>query len=413
LGAVVAELLLTTTPAPAAGVRFDDAQKPWKFSILHQFQGPPDGSGPVGGLVLGPHGRIYGMTSSGGTLNDGTLFRLTRRANSFDEQILHDFGRGQDAAGPGGDDSVVLESDGTVIGITANGGDSGAGAVFVLKPSARGYRESVIHSFSATGDGANPFCPPVVTAAGAIYGATSNGEESGAGGTAFGLTPTPSGYAESFDFHFISISGGSDGFDPGGGLTAGPTGTLFGTTEFGEDKAYFGTVYELMPAPLGIVRQTIYRFNGTDGSNPIGQLLIDSAGDLYGVTSSSVRDDGVVYTLRPSPSGYSETVLHTFTGADGNNPSSGLVADAHGTLYGTTNFGGNGPGCGRGGCGVVFALTPTRSGYKERVLYNFQGADDGAYPQGPLIFDGSSLIGAAGTSIERQGDGNVFRLTPP
>lgn len=114
-----------------------------------------------------------------------------------------------------------------------------------------------------------------------------------------------------------------------------------------------------------------------------------------------------------------EKVLYTFTGgADGGDPSSSLVMDASGNLYGTTDSGGNLQDCDGYGCGVVFELTPNgNGGWQESVLYAFQGAPDGSYPGGNLVFDGSGNIygttsgGGTGTSCN-QGCGTVFELSP-
>ena len=101
-------------------------------------------------------------------------------------------------------------------------------------------------------------------------------------------------------------------------------------------------------------------------------------------------------------------MLHAFTGSpDGADPASGMIFDQAGNLYGTTQFG----GCSLG-CGTVFELTPSASGWTETVLYNFQGANDGAILYGGLVLDpagnlyGTTVYGGAG------GGGTVFELTP-
>ena len=138
-------------------------------------------------------------------------------------------------------------------------------------------------------------------------------------------------------------------------------------------------------------------------------MIFDKAGNLYGTTyTGGMANRGVVFELTPSGSGWTETVLHSFTGSpDGAYPSSGMTFDPAGNLYGTTQSG----GCSTG-CGTVFELTPSLSGWTETVLYNFRGPNDGVVPYGGLVLDpagnlyGTTPYGGAG------GGGTVFELTP-
>ncbi len=151
--------------------------------------------------------------------------------------------------------------------------------------------------------------------------------------------------------------------------------------------------------------QVLYAFQGgNDGDYPSGGLIFDSSGNLYGTTqegggSTACASDsdpcGTVFELSPSSGGWTETILHTFQGgSDGSAPSSGLIFDHAGNLYGTAS-GGGGTGCGGAGCGTVFELSPNGSGgWTETILYSFLGSPDGDGPQG-LIFDSSgNLYGA-------------------
>ena len=166
----------------------------------------------------------------------------------------------------------------------------------------------------------------------------------------------------------------------------------------------------------------INEFNGTDGSSPIGNLISDSGGNLYGVTigggSSTVCQNGcgTVFKLSPtSTGGWERTVLYEFTGtADGNEPFAGLAIDSSGNLYGTTY---------QGGVhfrGVVYELSPTASGFwKETVIHAFQGfaARDGSNPMSQMVFDSSgNLYGTTSDGGYTCGYGyvcgTVFRLSP-
>jgi len=173
--------------------------------------------------------------------------------------------------------------------------------------------------------------------------------------------------------------------------------------------------------------KTLHEFTGADGAFPVGNLVLDASGNLYGVTSAGGQHSaacdpdnpysgncGTVYKLSKGSSGqWSRTVLYEFTGGpDGGNPFGGLVLDAAGNLYGTTAFGGN-------GFGVVFQLSRTSNGaWKQTVLYTFQGGTDAATPDGALVFDsagnlyGTSINGGTGNCGFGVACGAVFELSP-
>jgi uncharacterized repeat protein (TIGR03803 family) len=133
--------------------------------------------------------------------------------------------------------------------------------------------------------------------------------------------------------------------------------------------------------------KTLHRFTGKDGSSPLGSLVFDAAGNLYGTTmGGGAHDNGVVFQLTPGTNDtWTEKVLHSFNGKDGGGPLAGLIFDSAGNLYGTTFYGGvDGIADCYGGCGVVFELTPNADGgWKEKVIHRFTGAD-GNSPAGNL-----------------------------
>jgi uncharacterized repeat protein (TIGR03803 family) len=172
--------------------------------------------------------------------------------------------------------------------------------------------------------------------------------------------------------------------------------------------------------------QVLYTFQGgSDGVDPIGNLVFDSAGNLYGVTAGGGTGApnsgyGTVYELSPNGSGgWTKTTLYNFQGgSDGTGPSAGLIFDGAGNLYGTTTLGGGGnPSICTEGCGTVFKLSPNGSGgWSETVLYSFQGGTaDGLQPAG-LNFDKSgNLYGVTtygGIGCPNVGCGMVYELSP-
>jgi uncharacterized repeat protein (TIGR03803 family) len=189
---------------------------------------------------------------------------------------------GTDGANPFS--SLIADANGDLFGTTKAGGASGDGVVFEIAKTANGYAgtPAVLVSFNGT-DGANPYGGLVADANGDLFGTTELGGASG-GGVVFEIAKTANGYAGT-PAVLVSFNG-TDGADPFGGLVADANGDLFGTTE-GGGASGDGTVFELSPGLGGYVLSTV-SFNGTDGANPIGGLVADANGDLFGTTADSV-----------------------------------------------------------------------------------------------------------------------------
>ena len=186
-------------------------------------------------------------------------------------------------------------------------------------------------------------------------------------------------------------------------------------------------IFGLTVSSFAQTENVLYSFTGaTDGGFPLSSLLLDNGGNLYGTSSQggylsgcALRGCGVVYRLSPNSSGWTETVLYTFTGGiDGAAPVAGLIADHSGNLYGTAAVGGDLSCNPPNGCGVVFELSPAASGWKQTVLYTFRGGGDGNGPSAPLVFDsagnlyGTAVIGGNKTKCFLNGCGVVFKLSP-
>jgi len=226
-----------------------------------------------------------------------------------------------------------------------------------------------------------------------------------------------------------AFQGGSDGGVVNGGPIFDSSGNLFGVTQFGGggpcDNIHLpsgcGAVFELSPSGNGGWTEILlHSFQGSDGEGPSGELILDHAGNLYGTTLGGANYLGTVFELSPNGSGeWTETTLYTFQGgSDGAAPRGGLIVDQSGNLYGTASEGGEGTGeCGVG-CGTVFELSPNGSGgWTETTLYTFQGGSDGFAPAGGLIFDQSGnlygmTIWGGGTGCYGAGCGIVFELSP-
>jgi uncharacterized repeat protein (TIGR03803 family) len=236
------------------------------------------------------------------------------------------------------------------------------------------------------------------------------------GCSAVAIGQDPAAYTENVLYNF---AGGSDGSIPGAALTADAAGNLYGTTAQGGAFGA-GTVFELVRSKTGWTHQVLYTFTGnTDGAVPSSGVVLDRAGNLYGTTSNGGTNYfGNVYELSPtSGGGWSESVLYSFVGGlDGQFPYGGVVFDKAGNLYGTTFYGGSTSACAGSGCGTVYLLTPNQSGgWGETVLYGFNGAD-GAFPQAGLVLDfagnlyGTTSQGGTSTSCQPNGCGVAFEL---
>ncbi len=228
-------------------------------------------------------------------------------------------------------------------------------------------------------------------------------------------------------FHPQGESGDADGSEPYAGLIFDGFGNLYGTTLYG--GAYgLGTVFELSPrVGGGWTEMVLHSFaGGTDGAGPRGNLIFDSAGNLFGVTAAGGTANGVgwgtVYKLSPEGGGaWTETVLHSFTEshADGATPTSGVIFDASGNLYGTTIYGGLYQYVTSPYGGIAFELSPAGPGvWNETIIHNFGNGTDGGYPQFALTFDaagnlyGTTVMGGSSTSCPSDGCGTIFELSP-
>jgi hypothetical protein len=320
----------------------------------------------------------------------------------------------------------------------------------IASPVSAGWKEKVLYSFQGSSDGQTPAGGVVFDKAGNLYGATVDGgadncSPMAACGTVFQLQP-PAKKGDAWTETVLYVFKGkasNDGENPDGGLVIDAAGNLYGATAYGGTgdcvllgvKGGCGTVYEMYPPVQkgDAWKETIlYSFKGgKDGYVPQGNLVFDSAGNLYGATlfgggKGTTCDPfyqycGTVFELSPPKrkgGEWTEKVLHSFAGGtDGANPNGGLVLDGTGAIYGTTAAGGNN-NCkttASVGCGTAFQLMPSikqSESWTEKRLHVFTGGTDGGQPSAGLIFNSrGSLYGVAGGG-NVTGGGIVFRLMP-
>jgi uncharacterized repeat protein (TIGR03803 family) len=338
----------------------------WTGKVLHSFGNGEDGFLPIAGLTFDGSGNLYGTTVDGGAYagigkNGGTVFKLSpNTGGSWTEKVLHSFGNGTDGQFVQG--AVALDASGNIYGTTSYGGiyggDYAGGTVFELKPETEGgYSEHVLHNFGSGDDGQYPVGGVILDAAGNLYGTTDLGGGGSGNGIVFELARAAGSWNETILYNFNS-SLGANGASPEASLVFDSVGNLYGTT-FNGGASNTGTVFELSPATGGSWTESVlhsFADNHTDGGGSFATLVFDVSGNLYGTTANGgAYLDGTAFELSPSTGGvWTETMLHSFGhGGDGIQPHAGLVMDASGNLYGTTNDGGIG-----GGGGTVFEVAP-------------------------------------------------------
>src|SRR5580658_1175781 len=399
-------------------------------TILYSFTGGSDGGDPTG-VAIDTTGNLYGTTQLGGPANLGAVFKLDPAGN---ETVLNALTGGTTGNSPRS--GLVRDTAGNLYGTTYYGGAANAGVLY--KVDAAGG-ESVVYSFTGINGVANPSGSLARDAAGNFYGATFNqtnnvlfkvdaaGQVSvlptygyqaasvscDAAGNVYGTeTPNVEGYNYGLVFKWNSsgykvlynFTDGADGAYPVGGVVPDAAGNLYGTAVQGGGGEQ-GVVYKLSPTGQYTL---LYTFaGGADGGQPLSAVTPDAAGNLFGtVSSGGASGYGGVFKLDPSGN---ETMLYSFTEewTSGTIPYSNLAIDAAGNLYGTA-FAGGGTGCEENGCGSVYMVNPSG---QYTLLHSFTGGADGGLPAGGVILDAAgNLYGTASTGGEK-GGGVMFKLT--
>lgn len=342
------------------------------FTVVHVFHGA-DGANPESAaIVQDSSGNLYSTTAFGGASGLGTVYKIDQKANNK-ETVSHSFTGGADGENPF--TGLVLGSDGNLYGTAVGGGTNGFGTAF------RTALTGAFTAFYQFQGGAQADSPgKIVPGSSMLYGVAGGGAPF-FGGMVYRLDT--SGETDLYKF-----AGTADGTNPSW-LIRDAAGNIYGTAGGGDmfcnAPGGCGVIFKIDAKGSYSV---LHVFVGPDGSGPSG-LTLDSAGNLYGTTvAGGAQNSGTVFELTPAGQ---LTTLYTFTGgADGAQPQSGVIRDAAGNLYGTAYTGGTTTSqCFNFGCGVVFMLSPGTAGaWKETILHSFTGPD-GDNPLGPLLLDPS------------------------
>jgi uncharacterized repeat protein (TIGR03803 family) len=283
-----------------------------------------------------------------------------------------------------------------------------------LTPAAQAQTETTLYEFLAGSDGGYP-TSLIADGRGNFFGTNEVGSGNAVNGTVFELSPSGTGWTLSTIYTFPKTGGP----DYPKGLVMDAHGNLFGVTESG-GPSLDGTVFALTPdGNGGWTETTLHNFSGPDGRGPTGNLIVDSAGRIYGTTSSGgtctaqSTGCGVAFELsRNSQGHWTETVLHQFglVPTDGQIPLGGLVMDSQGNLFGTTSIGGH-TGCSTTTCGTVFELTPANGIWTETIVHYFI-SKDGAFPEASLAIDSAGNLYGTTYQGGAHDAGVVFELSP-
>jgi uncharacterized repeat protein (TIGR03803 family) len=354
-------LLVALYPALAAQQTNQSATQ----KTLYSFTGPSgDGLFPTTALIQDSQGNFYGTTSEGAIAGSSACAPLgcgmIFKLSSAGKESIVHAFPG--GHGGIGPNGLVMDSAGNLYGTTVSGGNSlfPGGIVFKIDPTGK---KTTLHTFSGP-DGRGPTSTLLLDSSGNLYGTTTSGGKDQAG-VVFKLDASGT-YTRLYQF-----TGGVDGANPNRSrLLLDSEGNLYGLTYSG--GLGNGTLFKLTPSGQ---ESTLYSFTGgNDGGNPLGDLVQDGAGNFYGVTyAGGANGNGVVFRVN---SGGQETVLYTFGAGLKGHPQSGVLLDSAGNLYGTTTFGGI------DNRGSVYKLSSTGT---FTVLRSFSGGADGGRPYGGLL----------------------------
>jgi uncharacterized repeat protein (TIGR03803 family) len=399
VAAVVFGLLAMPSPASAAS----SEQVLYSFCSL---SGCGDGEQPTAGMIFDKLGNLYGTTTKGGFYGHGTVFELIPNNGTWTEKLLHSFNaNGKDGYFPSS--ALIFDAAGNLYGTTVHGGSSsncydGCGTVFELTPGTGGkWTEKILHEFNGT-DGDLPDSSLILDAAGNLYGTTFGGGAPGYG-LVFQLTLSNGKWTQKV-LHEFNGKGGSV---PDAGLVLDAAGNLYGTTSAGGAGNY-GLVFQLAPSNGKWTENVLHEFNGTSGSVPRAGVVLDGSGNLYGTTDfGGTQISGTVFQLIPNNGKWTAKVLHNFGSAsDGSFPSADLVRDQSANLYGTTASGGTYVS------GTLFELIPNNGQWTENVLHSFGSGNDGSFPSSRVILDSAGNLYGTTDSGGAHGGGAVFEVTP-
>ena len=343
-----------------------------------------NGANPYAGLTSDAAGNLYGTTYQGGASNLGTVFKVA--ANTHVLTTLATFNNTNGASPYAG---LVVDNVGNLFGATYHGGSGGLGTIFQVSAGTRVL--STLVTFNGN-NGALPLGGLFADGTGNLYGTTSGGGTLGIG-TVFQLTAGTHALTT-----LVSLASFTGPSGPSGRLTGDASGNLYGTSE-GGGAGFPGAVFKVAGGTNTLT--TLATFNGTNGADPQSSLIADAVGNLYGVAQlGGTGNFGTVFQVAVDT--HAVTTLVTFNKANGATPIGGLIVDGAGNLYGTTNGGG------ANGIGTVFKIAAGTNVLTTLMSFD---ATAGYAPDGDLIADATGNLYGTTYLGGPSNQGTVFELT--
>ena len=329
----------------------------WSFNTLYAFKSTTDGWNPAAPLTFGPGGILYGATTDWGLEGGGgTVFQLLPicsdpacKQKLWNKTTLYRYGVCDGAGTNGG---LVLDRSGNIYG-TTTAMCGFTGQVYELSPAQdlQGlWHRTLVHAFAGPPtDGRWVLGTLLIDHAGNLYGPTYLGGPDDVG-TIYRFSPQANSWKEDL----LHVFSGLTVIHPIGNLIADSSGAFYGVT-YGDQQA--SIAFKLANVNGSWVLTSLYTFLPGQAQLLNSGLVMDSAGNLYGVGEGGAFGYGAVYKLTNTPNGWSYSALYDFTGgSDGALPFGPLAIDAHGNLYGSANAGGDVTCNNGGGCGTVWMI---------------------------------------------------------
>jgi uncharacterized repeat protein (TIGR03803 family) len=406
----IVSLLLVLAPAGWAGSKYkvlhnfkggEDGIEP-HGNLVFDAAGNLYGTTAQGGGISACHGQYNGC---------GIVFQLEPRSSGqWEENILYGFANGS-TGGVGLEGNLVLDAAGNVYGTAYYGGSDFQGTVFELTPGSAGWSGKTIYAFCPSGcdGGGSPASGVIFDDAGNLYGTATAGGTAGGGGVIFKLAPSNGTWTESALYNFCPYDTCSGGWYPWG-LTRTANGDLYSTTTYGGNFFWpctpgdgCGAVFKFSPKSGEYT--ALHRFDGRDGAFPNSAVVLDSQGNVYGTTvNDGAFGCGTVFQVSPkSEGGWTYNVLYNLrlTATTGS-----LAIDSAGNLYGASS-GMVGGTCQNQVSGEIFKLSP--SGHAH---WKYSGLRQINSPSSGLIFDKQGNLYGTAASGGTYGYGFVFEVTP-
>ncbi|MFM6983748.1 MAG: choice-of-anchor tandem repeat GloVer-containing protein [Chitinophagaceae bacterium] len=344
------------------GIIFEYTPGSDSIIVKHHFDGA-NGRNPFGNLFQASNGKLYGMTYQGGATNDGVIFEYNPANDSFYKR--HDFDGTNTGRNPFG--SLMQASNGLLYGLTYQGGSNNLGILFNFNVNNNSF--SKLQDFTGTATGSNPYSTPVQAADGHLYAMAYLGGSNNLG-TLFQYDIAGDTIIKKIDFN-----GSGNGRNPIGDLMLASNGKLYGQLPFG-GSAGAGLIFEYITSSNSFSK--LFEWSATqNGRVPFGSLMQASNQQLYGLTySGGINNSGVLFEYSISGANYIKK-LDFGSAINGSNPYGNLIMASNLTMYGMTYQGG------ADNSGVIFSFDPVQHTYKKQV--DFKSAQHGSNTYGSLI----------------------------